>query len=146
MTTSLINLNTAATSRGSVEFNSGCLAPDGNSYLLTSAGLVQIDDDAMIPASLTFGDQDFGTEALKLLPTCYAGISAEKRMGLDVTVEGSTYIYFIRDYDTKLQQQRFDLGRGLRANWYKLRLYNTEGGAFDLADFTLMPQASTRRI
>lgn len=146
MTASIINLDNAATSRGATTFNSACTAHDGNTYLLTSAGLVQIDPTATADAEVTFGLQDFGKETFKLVPTAYMGISAAKRMAMDVIVEDMTYIYFIRDFGNTLQQQRFDFGRGLRANWYKFRLYNTEGCDFTLADFTLMPLASKRRI
>ena len=142
----ITNLNNSDSSRSTLVFNSACTAHDGNTYAMTADGLVKIDDTALRSAEVTFGDQDFGTETFKWLPTCYAGISAATRMKLDVTVEGKTYSYPIRDYSTTLQQQRFDLGRGLRSNWYKLRLHCPDGGAFALADFTLMPQASKRRI
>lgn len=142
----IINLNTGATSRSSAAFNSVARAADGNTYALTTTGLVRLDDAAPTDASITFGVQDFGTPALKLLPTAYLGISADNLVSMDVRANNDTYIYFIRDYAPALQQQRFDFGKGLKANWFGLKLSNTQGGDFTLADMTLMPQASNRRI
>ena len=140
----IINATSGASSRSSTEFNSACVVSD-TVYLLTAAGLVVLDDVQPMDAMVTFAKQDFGTSRLKHCPYAYAGVSADGPLYLDVTVAAATYSFTIRDYDNELQQQRFDLGRGMRSSWYVFRLYN-DGDHFELADITLMPVVSSRRI
>jgi hypothetical protein len=42
--------------------------------------------------------------------------------------------------------QRVDVGKGLRENYYGLKVYNTEGSDFTLASVSFAPVASSRRI
>jgi len=140
----IINLDTGATARSCDTFNGACVV-DGTAYLITSAGLVALDEGTAITGEVTFATMDFGSSALKYVPYAYAGVAASGSLSLDVSVLDATYTYPIRRFDPLLQQQRFDLGRGLRSNWYKVRLYN-EGEFFELADFSLTPAVSTRRI
>jgi hypothetical protein len=42
--------------------------------------------------------------------------------------------------------QRIDPGKGLRENYYGLKLMNTEGSEFTLASVSFSPVASGRRI
>lgn len=140
----IINFDSGASSRSSTEFNSACRVGD-TVYLMTAAGLVKLDDVQKMDATVTFAKQDFGTSRFKHCPYAYAGVSAEGPLYLDVSTSSATYTYTIRDFDAELQQQRFDLGRGMRSSWYVFRLYN-DGDHFELADFTLMPVASSRRI
>ena len=140
----IINATSGASSRSSTEFNSACRVGD-TAYLMTAAGLVVLDDAQPMDAEVTFAKQNFGSSHLKHCPYTYAGVSADGPLFLDVSVSSATYTYRIRDYDSELQQQRFDLGRGMRSSWYVFRLYN-DGDHFELADFTPMPVVSSRRI
>lgn len=150
-TTYSVNLDTEATSTyTNFDFNSMCRAEDGNYYALTSAGLFKLggnlDVAAQISSSVDCGKQDFGTPALKHLPAVYVGASSSDKLTLTVGVEGSSYDYLARDSSAQLQQQRFDPGKGLRANWYNLTIKNTNGCDFEIADLHLEPAASQRRI
>lgn len=151
MTTLRIATEGGATSEYTgADFNSICRAEDGNTYLLTEAGLFRLggDDDAGAPiaASIDLGKQDFGSPALKRTPAAYVGASSTGLLALTVEVEGAEYTYPSRAASALLQQQRFDLGRGLRANWFGLTLSNTAGGDFEIADFSIDVAESARRI
>lgn len=123
----------------------------GNAYYgCKPDGIYRLDGEtdagAPVQAMVSFGKQDFGTSALKRITTAYAGVSCEGRLFLKVLAEGEEYVYAARGAGEYLQQQRFDLGKGLRANWLEFELYNASGEDFELAsvDFAIVP--TTRRI
>lgn len=62
------------------------------------------------------------------------------------TPAGDEYDYPARGCDESLRVQRIDPGRGLRENYYGLKLLNTEGSDFTLASVSFAPVASGRRI
>lgn len=73
----------------------------------------------------------------------YAGTQMELRV---TTPEAEDYWYDARSSSTDLRIQRVDPGRGLRANWYDLSIYNTEGSEFTLASASFATVDSSRRI
>ena len=100
-----------------------------------------------VDALVSLGKNDFGSDNLKHLPACYVGVSSETPIELRVsTPDDEDYRYETRSISTSLQIQRIDPGKGLRANWYELSLYNTEGSDFTLASVSFAPVASGRRI
>ena len=110
-------------------------------------GLYLLDSTGPVDAHVDFGKKDFGGENLKHLPACYFGVSSDTPMELRVTTpEAEDYRYEARSSSTDLRIQRVDPGRGLRANWYDISLYNTEGSDFTLASVSFAPIASGRRI
>lgn len=138
LTTYNVNLMTNATTQYEhFDFNSMCLASNGAYYGMSSDGLYQLtgdtDADAKIEAMLSLGKQDFGTQALKHLAGAYLGVMSDTPMRVRVMANGAQYDYLARDYDSGLMQQRVDTGRGLRANYFTLDVYNTDGGQFELA-------------
>jgi hypothetical protein len=62
------------------------------------------------------------------------------------TPEAEDCRYEARSSAAEMRIQRVDPGRGLRANWYDLSIYNTEGADFTLASVSFAPVASGRRI
>lgn len=142
MTTYCINLDTSATSEFSnYAFNSYCAAHDGHRYALTSAGLFLLegdtDDGEEIEASIQTGKQDFKTQSEKRLNTVYVGASSPEKMALTINSMGVEYDYNTRSYSEELNQQRFDVGKGLRANWFDFTVRNTSGADFEVADFSV---------
>lgn len=112
--------------------------PDGL-YLLAGTGHVE--------AHVDLGKKDFGGESLKHLPACYLGAASDAPMELRVTTpDHEDYRYEARSSSTDIRIQRVDPGKGLRANWYDLSIYNTEGSDFTLASVSFAPVASGRRI
>ncbi len=151
MTTYCINLDTSATSEFSnYAFNSYCTAHDGHRYALTSAGLFLLegdtDDGKEIEASIQTGKQDFKTQSEKRLNTVYVGASSPEKMALTINSMGVEHDYNTRSYSEELNQQRFDVGKGLRANWFDFTIRNTSGADFEVADFTIDSLPTKRRI
>ena len=116
-------------------------------YATMPDGLYLLDSTGPVDAHIDFGKKEFGGENLKHLPACYLGVSSDTPMELRVTTpEAEDYRYEARSSSTNMRVQRVDPGRGLRANWYDLSLYNTEGSEFTLASVSFAPIASGRRI
>ena len=116
-------------------------------YGLKSDGLYALSGGTGVDAVIGLGKTDFGSEELKHLPAAYLGVDAPEPMVLVVSVpNGMNYSYTARSSGEDLQIQRIDPGRGLRANWYDLSVYNTEGSDFTLASVSFAPVASGRRI
>ena len=142
--------NLAATTYSNFAFTSisegyGTLA-DGL-YALAGAD----DAGAEILAKVSFGKVDFGSEALKLMPAAYAGFASESPLSLTVGYVDETGDFVEYDYPTRAQcqslaVQRFDTGKGLRANWFELAVSNTDGADFQMAFISFEPSASQRRI
>lgn len=145
-----INLDTGATSRyGNFIFNSLCKAEDGNHYALTSAGLFSLagkrDGAADIATNVDLGLQDLGSKQIKRLGAAYAGVASDNALRLIVRDETSELTYTARSSSAILQEQRFDTGKGLRANFFNLTL-SSQGGAVEVSDFSVTVADSTRRI
>lgn len=116
-------------------------------YGLKSDGLYALSGGTGVDAVIGLGKTDFGSEELKHLPAAYLGVDAPEPMVLVVSVpNGMNYSYTARSSGEDLQIQRIDPGKGLRANWYDLSVYNTEGSDFTLATVSFAPVASGRRI
>ena len=131
------------------EFNS--YAKIGNSYYGCAADglyLLEGDTDAGDPvrAMVSFGKQDFGTTTLKRISNAYVGLRSDGKLFLKVTAEGSDYLYAARDYDENLKVQRFDIGKGLCANYIEFELYNEDGNDFELASVEFAAVPVSRRI
>lgn len=127
---------------------------DFNSYAKIGAGyfgcrpdgIYQLDGDTdagdPIRAMVRFGKQAFGTSALKRITHAYVGVSGRGRLVLKVIAEGEEYLYVARSYDEELRVQRFDLGKGLRANWLAFELHSPDGEDFDdmaSVEFAVVP-------
>ena len=115
---------------------------DGGVYLLAG------DDDAGAPidAFVDFGRQTFGDAALKHVPTFYAGVSSTGALLLRVDTGKEVFTYDARRNDQHMRQQRFDLGKGLRATYYEFQLFNQAGAEFELDSVEFMAIPSARRI
>ena len=114
--------------------------------------LLEGDTDAGQPihAGVHLGLQDFGTSQLKSLSNVYLGVSATGGLFIKVGVgEGEAkleYTYAARRVDAHLATQRFDLGRGLRSNYFSFELVNDGEADFELERIEFVAVASSRRI
>lgn len=98
-----------------------------------------------ITSGVSFGKQDFGTQALKHMDAVYAGVSSTGTLFLKVGDGKNSYTYKARRKDDYMRVQRFDVGRGLRANYFDLQLTST-ADAFELDSVTFHVLPSSRRI
>ena len=106
------------------------------------------DDGEPIHAAVGFGKQKFGTSKQKHVASVYVGVASTGKMVVKVTEgdSGRTFFYAARSVNPNLQQQRIDLGRGLRANWFEFELLNEHGCDFDLESIEFAVVPSQRRI
>ncbi len=122
----------------------------GQAYGVREDGLFVLDGDtddgAPIRASVSFGKQDFNSKTLKHMERAYIGGSSTGKMYLKIIAEGKEYIYAARDASGETQQQRFDVGRGIRGNYFTFELFNKNGGAFELDNATFVAADFKRRI
>lgn len=114
--------------------------------------LLEGDTDAGRPihAGVHLGLQDFGTSQLKHLSNVYLGVSATGglfiKVGVGEGAEKLEYTYAARRVDAHLATQRFDLGRGLRSNYFSFELINDGEADFELEKIEFVAIASNRRI
>lgn len=145
-----VNMRTDASTRyESYRFNSYARI-GGKLYGAKPDGIYALEgaDDQGQPVrwSLHLGEHDFGTRALKSVPTAYVGVASDGQVLLKVGDGKSSYVYQMRRNDARMKTQRFDLGRGLRANYFTFELLGEDGGDFELDEvqFEVLPLA--RRI
>ena len=116
-------------------------------YATQADGVYELDTSDPTSWCVDFGKSSFEADNMKHVPTVYVGVSSSDLLTLDVlTPGGDTYSYEARASDEDLKTQRFDLGKGLRANWYNFILRNDKGCDFELVSMTLLPAISKRRI
>lgn len=146
----VVNQDLQASSRFiGYDFNS--FAKIGKKYYgAASDGLYNLggstDNGLPIEAAINLGKLDFGTQQLKRVQYAYVGVSSERKMYLKVVVEGNEYVYKARDFDTKVQTQRIDIGRGLRGTYFEFELMNSDGADFELSTVDFSELVLTRRI
>lgn len=110
--------------------------------------LLEGDTDAGRPihAGVHLGKQDFGTSQLKPISNVYLGVSSQGQLFLKVGTDQASFTYAARRVDPALKTQRYDLGRGLRSNYYTFDLVNEDGAGFELEKIEFVLAASSRRI
>ncbi len=146
----VVNTDSNATTRyESYSFNS-FMAVRGKHFGVRDSGvfLLEGEDDAGAPieAGIALGKHDFGGMQHKHIEAVYAGVSAAGQLFLKVKAAGcQEYTYRARRVSPHLQEQRFDPGRGLRANYFEFDLVNA-GGAFDLDSITFSVVFTKRSI
>lgn len=145
-----INLDSAATTRyENFSFNS--FAQIGaKHYGAKYDGIYELDGDTdsgdSIAASVNLGRRDMDAQQLKRLDAAYIAVSSTGTMYLRVTDhDGKMYTYSTRRSSTKIEQQRIDVGRGLRANFMTFEVVGI-GADFEIAGLEFMAVALDRRI
>lgn len=123
-------------------------AIDGKHYGAKADGIYLLegatDAGTDIDVGMVLGKLDFGTAKHKRVENVYVGVSTTKALYLKVTAEGQTYTYQARSVSPKLQQQRFDPGKGLRANFFEFELIGKGQVEISGVEFRAVPLS--RRI
>ncbi|MGA0610108.1 hypothetical protein [Caldimonas sp. KR1-144] len=147
----IINTETGASGMyEAYDFNSYGLL-DGQAFGVKSDGVYLLDGDddegQPIRASAAIGKTDFGTRQEKRLEAAYLGVSSTGGMLLKVTLpDGTEYVYEARTSSEALEQQRIDVGRGIRATFLTFEVFNQEGADFELESAEFFATNTTRRI
>lgn len=116
-------------------------------YGTKADGIYTLEGEGKVDSYADLGKVNFGAENLKHLPACYVTVASGEPVVLRVTTPAEDeYDYPARGCDEALRVQRIDPGRGLRENYYGLKLMNTEGSDFTLASVSFAPVGSGRRI
>jgi hypothetical protein len=116
---------------------------DGRYFGAAEDGIYLLEGDA--PQWLAdLGKVNFGTDHLSRIADCFIGVASSGTVYVKVTHEGQEYIYASRAYNETMQTQRIDIGRGLRANFFKFAL--TGNDATELASVQFVAAKMTRRI
>lgn len=110
-------------------------------YLLEGAN----DAGEPIASGVSLGQHDFGTQALKHISAVHVGVSSTGALFLKVGDGVNSYTYRARRTDPRMKVQRFDTGRGLRANYFTFDL-TSDKDAFELDSVQFEVLASQRRI
>ena len=115
-------------------------------YGTAADGVYELSTSGKVNALVDLGKENFGVENFKHLPAVYIGANSETSMELTVDVPEGSYTYEARSSSENNRIQRFDTGKGLRSNWYNLKIANTEGSDFTLASVSFAPTVSSRSI
>lgn len=105
------------------------------------------DQGTAITASINMGRQNFGSLSMKKMPNLYVGVSSTGLMILKVTTPQGAYFYTAKNSSSDMKVQRVDVGKGLRAAYYQLELFNQAGADFSLDEIEFRAVvAETRKI
>lgn len=131
------------------DFNSFAVI-GGRTYGVKGDGLYLLEGDtdngAPIRASVSYGKQDFGTKTMKHMTRAYVGASSTGKLYLKIIADGKEYLYAARSSSPEMAQQRFDVGRGLQANYFTFELFNKDGGDFEVDSVSFFAAEFKRRI
>lgn len=114
-------------------------------YGTKADGLYDMSPDDLASWTIDMGKVSFGKEQLKRIPSLYLGAASAEPIRVEITTpDGESYVYTARSCSPELEQHRVDLGRGLQANWFGVKL---EGdNTLTLATVSPTPVLSPRRV
>ena len=145
MTTFSINAETgASTQYTGYGFDSFCRGHDGKYYGIKADGIYLL--EGTVESAIDFGDLNFGSTAEKRILTAYVSGSSDDLLNLHITDENDTYEYPARQIGEGNNTVRFDVGKGLKANYFGVKLTNTDGADFAIDAVEIAAVATSRRI
>lgn len=146
----IINPNLAASTALDNYSFTGFGQHKGKRYGIRPDGLYVLEGDTdngtRIDSFISLGNRNFGTAKQKRMRHAYIGASTDGRMVLKVIVNGQEYLYAVKNPSTDMAEQRVDIGRGLRSNYWNFELMNREGADFEIDTIKFMPIVLERRI
>lgn len=146
----VVNMDTSASAQYEEYGFNSFFTRDGIFYGVAGNGIYKLegasDDGAEILSTIVLGKEKFGTRDKKRVLNVYAGLSSTGIMVLKVETDGATYYYNARNSDTDLENQRFDIGRGLKGNYWQFTIINSSGCDFSLESIQYTPIELSRGI
>lgn len=136
----------AATQFTNYDFDSLCNGVDGQLYGIKSDGLYLLtgstDNGSIIEASVDFGSLNMGDSRLKRGYVAYLGGRSDTKLLMGV----NGYEYASRSFGATETVQRFDIGKGIRSNYFEVTLRNQNGADFEVDSLEFKPSGTGRRI
>jgi hypothetical protein len=134
------------------EFNSYTVF-QGKIIAAGPAGVVELgvqdtDNAAPINATITTGQDSFGSSVHKRVPRIYTSGKMDGDMRFSATTtEGGARVYEL-PYNgvTGVQQRRVGVGKGAKSRMWQFTITNAKGADFDLNDILVYPVKLWRRI
>jgi len=131
-------------------FDSLCVDREGTLWGIRADGIYRVegktDAGAKIRAEVDFGDEDFDSPFEKHVLAAYHYGETEGVMALIITDRDEDYEYRSRGAGTDAGGVRFDTGKGLRSNYFGIKLANVAGASFFTNALTVKTAESKRRI
>lgn len=142
-----VNLESKATT----QYSGWDFTSVSGNYGTKADGIYSLNATGPVSWSFSLGRTNFGAEELKHLPTAYIGVACDSQIEMTVDYadergNDQTYTYLTRGSGAALKEQRFDVGRGIRSNWFGLSFSNSFGDDFTLASMSFAPHQSNRKI
>lgn len=146
----IVNPNIGA-SAGLEGFNFNSFARHkGKNYAIGRNGIYKMggatDDGQKIDAFIGLPKLAFGTAHQKRIPHVYIGAASTGKMVLRVVVDGKAYTYMAVKATPNMAEQKVDLGKGLKGNYWQFELTNEDGADFDIDTIKFMPIVLERRV
>lgn len=141
--------NSASSQYDNFGFNSFSFDPINQRYLACSEeGIYQLtgttDAGTAIDSLVEFGTSNFGTQQLKNISNAWLGLSTSGKVYLKVEADNNIVTYEAKDYNPILQNQRIDIGKGLRGSYWKFSVIAHT--PMELESITFLPIPINRRI
>ena len=138
-----VNLKNRAASQSTIDFNSMCHFGDvfigaNNSGLYRICGYS--DNGVEIPALLSTGVFDLGTERFKRIAYIYLGLETTGAMQVEVWCDGVYKITLdVPSIGASKREVYLKVPKGLRARYWQLKFRNVDGSFFVLYSVKLLP-------
>ena len=89
---------------------------------------------------------EVGGSHFKAFKAAYLGIKSKSGQFVLklITGDGETYVYTVVAND--MRSTRVNMGKGLRARYFRFELINSDGADFDLHSIEFLPLVAQRRI
>jgi len=121
---------------------------DGVCYGIAEDGIYKLDgstdEGSPINSLVEFGRSNFGITNRKTVQNVYLGVSSINKIFLKVDADETTYTYEARSNSDAIKNNRVDVGRGLRGNYFNFTLITDD--TFELDSITFTPVTLSRRI
>lgn len=146
----VVNLDTGTSGQYENFGYNSFIERDGVSYGVAEDGIYELggdtDNGVPIDSLIEIGLSNFDNTKVKTVPNVYVGVSSDNVMILKAEADGQTYFYEARSNSDAIKNNRVDLGKGLKGNYWNFTLLNKEGGDFDLASIAFSPISTSRKI
>ena len=146
----VVNMETGASSQYEQYGYNSYFERDGVYYGIAGNGIYKLegDDDIGNPIQslADFGRHNFGIDQKKSITDVYLGVASSGKLYLKTVADGVEYTYQMRSSTTDLANNRVDIGKGLRGNYWSLVMENPDGYSHDLESIHFEPIPLSRKI